>query len=166
MDKKAFNKLSYGVYILSTLTADGKPTGCTVNSAVQVNSVEPTIAVALNKDSYTLECIRATNRFALSVLSEQSLPISIGKMGYFSGRDTDKFADVPHREQDGLEVISDACATFTCSVVDSTDVGTHILLIGKVDTAKLINAEEPMTYNYYHKIIKGKTPSGAPTFNE
>ena len=50
-----------------------------------------------------------------------------------------------------------ACAVFACRLVDTVDVGTHFLFIGEVVDAERLSDEEPLTYSYYHSVLKGKT---------
>ena len=70
---KSIHTLSYGVYIVSTWD-EGRATGCTANSAIQVTSSPATVLVSINKDNYTNKCIAACGHFALSVLAENSDP--------------------------------------------------------------------------------------------
>ncbi len=84
MNKNVFHKLSYGVYVVSTWD-DGRPTGCTANSAMQITSSPVTIAVSINHDNYTNHCINETGRFAVSILAEDSDPSIIGTFGFKSG---------------------------------------------------------------------------------
>ena len=90
MDTNIFRKLSYGVYVISTWD-NGRPTGCTANSAMQITSSPATIAVSVNHDNYTNHCISETGKFAVSILSEQTDPSVIGTFGFWSGKDTNKF---------------------------------------------------------------------------
>ena len=71
MDKKAFRNLSYGVY---TVTAwdNGRPTGCTANSAMQITSSPATIAVSINHDNYTNSVIKELGKFAIAIIAEDS----------------------------------------------------------------------------------------------
>ena len=51
-----------------------------------------------------------------------------------------------------------AAALFSCRLIDTVDVGTHLLFIGEVEDAERLSGEAPLTYDYYHKVLKGKTP--------
>ena len=93
MNKNAFRQLSYGVYVVSTWD-NGRPTGCTANSAMQITSEPATIAVSINNDNYTNKCIQESGRFAISILGENSAPSTIGVFGFKSGRDNNKFDEV------------------------------------------------------------------------
>ena len=65
-----------------------------------------------------------------------------------------------------LPVVSDACAYIVCEVVDQMETSTHTVFLGKVLDADILKKDEPMTYSYYHNVIKGKSPKNAPTYIE
>ena len=166
MNNWAFTKLSYGVYVITSWAEGGKPTGCTANSAMQVTSSPATIAVSINHDNFTNECIKNTGRFAINVLGEKSSPAIIGNFGFKSGRDSDKFEEKPELK-DFLPIVDGAIAYITCKVIDAMESPTHTVFLGEVIGAEIINEnEDPMTYAYYHKVIKGKSPKNAPTYIE
>ena len=48
MDKSVLWKISYGMYALTVMDGE-RPTGCIINTAVQVTSDNPTIAISVNK---------------------------------------------------------------------------------------------------------------------
>ncbi len=58
-----------------------------------------------------------------------------------------------------------AMAWITCRVVKLMDAGTHTIFLGEVTDCDL-NREDgiPMTYQFYHSVIKGASPKNAPTF--
>ena len=163
INNNAFRDLSYGVYIVSTLDGQ-RPTGCVANSAMQVTSEPATIAVSMNRDNYTHGCIEKTGKFAISILSEQSEPGLIGTFGFQSGKDVDKFAELDVVEAEGLSVVSDACSYVVCEVIGKMETTSHTIFLGKVIAADTLKEGEPMTYAYYHKVIKGKSPKNAPTY--
>ena len=163
MDPKAFHALSYGVYIVSTWD-EGRATGCTANSAIQVTSSPATVLVSINKDNYTNRCIAACGHFALSVLAENSDPAIIGTFGFRSGKDFDKFQSVAWSVRDKMPVVSDACAYICCRVIGTMDTATHTVFLGEVVGAEKLSDNPPMTYAYYHSVIKGKTAKNAPTY--
>ena len=104
MNKNTLRKLSYGVYVVSTWD-NGRATGCTANSAMQITSSPATIAVSINHDNYTNKCISETGRFAVSILAEDSDPSIIGTFGFQSGKDVDKFSQVKYSVEDHMPVI-------------------------------------------------------------
>ena len=163
VNKNAFRSLSYGVYIVSTLDGD-RPTGCVANSAMQITSEPATIAISINHDNYTNECIEKTGKFALSILSEQSDSGLIGTFGFQSGKDVNKFDGVDALVKSDISVVKDSCGYVVCKVIDKMETSTHTVFLGEVIDADVLKNEDAMTYAYYHKVVKGKSPKNAPTY--
>ena len=44
------------------------------------------------------------------------------------------------------------------------ETNTHTVFLGEIIDCDTLNQETPMTYAYYHNIIKGKSPKNAPTY--
>ena len=131
MNKSTFHQLSYGVYVISTWDK-GRATGCTANSAMQITSEPATVAISINHDNYTNQCIRESGRFAISILGEKSDPGIIGVFGFKSGRDHNKFDEVDMLEKSYMPVVADACAYIVCEVADKMETSTHTVFLGKV----------------------------------
>lgn len=163
MNLKAFYNLSYGVYIVSTLDGE-RPTGCVANSVMQITSELPLIALSINHDNFTNPCIAKTKRFCINVLGEKINPLILGLFGFRSGKDFDKFKTVKYEIKQNMPVLSEGCAYFTCELVGKTETATHTVFIGKVIDADVISSDTPMTYSYYQRVIKAKTPKNAPTY--
>jgi flavin reductase (DIM6/NTAB) family NADH-FMN oxidoreductase RutF/rubredoxin len=163
MNYNAFRKITYGVYIVSAWD-NGRPTGCTANSIMQITSEPATIAISINHDNYTRQCIEDTGRFAISVLAEDSESSIIGTFGFQSGKDKDKFESIRYEVRGNMPVIADACAYVNCEVINRMETDTHTVYLGKVLDTDILGDREPMTYAYYHKVIKGTSPKNAPTY--
>lgn len=163
INKNAFRNMSYGVYIVSTL--DGtRPTGCVANSAMQITSEPATIAVSINHDNYTNACIEKTGKFAISILCEKTDPGLIGTFGFQSGKDVDKFDGVEAVVKQDISVVADACGYVVCKVIGKMETSTHTVFLGEVMDADVLKKADAMTYAYYHKVVKGKSPKNAPTY--
>ena len=141
MDKNAFRQLSYGVYVISTWD-NGRPTGCTANSAMQITSEPVTIAISINHSNYTNQCIKENGHFAISILGENSDPGIIGTFGFRSGRDCNKFDDVKMAVKGFMPVVADACACICCEVIDTMETSTHTVFLGKVTDADVLKKEK------------------------
>ncbi|HIW13986.1 MAG: flavin reductase [Acutalibacteraceae bacterium] len=166
MDTKAFRALSYGVYVI-TSQVEGRPVGCVANSVMQITSSPATVAVSMNRDNFTHSALASTGVFAVNVLGEQSNPSLIGRFGFSSSRDTDKFTGVSYEEKQGVPVLHDSCAFLLCRVIDRMETSTHTVFLSEVIDAGVFPpaiAGDPMTYAYYHKVIKGTSPKNAPTY--
>ena len=90
MDSNVFRGLSYGVYLITAPDGE-RPTGCVANSLMQVTSSPATVALSLNHNNYTNGCIARGGLFGVTILAETSDPSLIGRFGFASGKDTDKF---------------------------------------------------------------------------
>lgn len=163
MDKNAFRSMSYGVYI-TTSVDNGRPVGCVSNSNTQITSSPATVSVSLNHDNYTTDCIRRCGMFAYTILSEQSDPSLIGRLGFFSSKDKDKFEGVDYEKKSFMPVVKSGCGYVVCRVVNEVETSTHTIFIGEVIDAGVFSKETPMTYSYYHNVIKGTSPKNAPTY--
>lgn len=166
MNINVLSKLSYGMYIISSRCGE-RLVGCTINTAMQVASQPAIISVCVNKSNFTNECIKQSGIFALSILSEEASAKTIGIFGFQSSKTVDKFAAEDYQLlADGLPVLqSGACAYLSCRVVNSIEIENYNVFFGEVIAAETLNTKaKPMTYDYYHSVIKGKAPATAPTF--
>ena len=167
MDKKAFYKLTYGLYIVSTKDGD-KDCGCVVNTLAQVTSEPPRMAVAINKNNLTEQLIEKSGFFTAVALTQDADIRLIGNFGFKSGRDTDKFASYPFaRDENGIAYVTQTVAArYSLKLVDKLDLGTHMMLIGDVLDAEVLSGAEPLTYAYYQMVKKGTTPKNAPSYQK
>ncbi|MCL2718060.1 MAG: flavin reductase [Lachnospiraceae bacterium] len=163
MNPNTFRHLSYGVYVISTWDGN-RPTGCAANSAMQITSEPATIAISINHNNYTNGLIDSNGKFAISILNEESDSALIGRFGFQSGKDTDKFAGIEYETVGGLPVLTDTCGYIICKVVNKMETATHTVFLGEVIDAEVSKGGEAMTYAYYHKVVKGKSPKNAPTY--
>jgi flavin reductase (DIM6/NTAB) family NADH-FMN oxidoreductase RutF/rubredoxin len=165
MDVKALWLCSYGLYVVSSKKGD-ELNGQIVNTVFQVTAEPPTIVVSVNRANLTHEYISSSKVFSASILSTDAPMTFIGKWGFKSGRDTDKFQGTEFRiGKSGAPIVLDyALAYIEAEVVSSLDVGTHTIFVGKVVDCEVLKQGEPMTYAYYHEVKKGKTPPKAATY--
>lgn len=156
IENNAFFKFSYGLYVLTVRDGE-KDNGCIINTAVQVTDNPKSIAVTVNKQTYTHDMIMKTKAFNLSVLSE-SVPFEIFKhFGFQSGRDVNKFEGTPLRCENGIAYIGGvANAVISGKVSHTIDFGTHTMFIADITEAKILSDEKSVTYDYYFEHIKPK----------
>lgn len=122
------------------------------------------MAISVNKESYTNEVIRRTGRFGINILSESTPREVISRLGFSSGRNRDKMQEIDYEMINDLPKINENCAGFLeFSLHSIADVFTHDIIIGKLVDCH-VGCGTPMTYKYYHEVIKGKAPKSAPTF--
>ncbi len=167
MNTKALYKLGYGLYVVSSVKGN-KINGQIANTVFQIASEPPTIAVSINKTNLTHDFIRESKVLAVSVLS-QDTPLSfIGRFGFKSGRDIDKFEGINYKkgETQAPVLIDNSLAYLEARVTQGVDVGSHTIFIAKLVGADILKEGEPMTYAYYHLVKRGSTPKTAPSYVE
>ncbi len=153
---KAMYALSYGLFILAARQGE-KDNGCIINTVMQVTTDPNRLVITVDKRNLTHDMVKATGRFALSILSEKAGFDLFRRFGFQSGRDTDKFAGFPYtqRGEDGvLYVTQGVSAWLSCKVVTTMDLGTHTLFLADVEDGDMLSSDPSATYAYYHAHIK------------
>ncbi len=165
MNLEALHRLSYGLYVVSSRKGD-RLNGQIANTVFQVTSQPPTIAVSINKQNLTHEFIKESKVLVVSILSHDTPLSFIGRFGFKSGREIDKFEGIGYRmgETQAPVVIDNTLAYIEARVIQEVDVGTHTIFIGELVEAEIMKEGEPMTYAYYHQVKRGTIPKTAPSY--
>ena len=167
MNPQALHKLSYGLYVVTSMKGD-KLNGQIANTVFQVTSEPPTLAVSINRNNLTWEFIKESRVFAVSVLC-QDTPLSfIGHFGFKSGRDINKLEGISYRlgQTKAPVVIDNAVSYLEARVIKEMDIGTHTIFVGEIIDGDVLNEKPRMTYDYYHQVKRGTTPKAAPSYVE
>jgi len=166
IDFNALFKISYGLYIICS--GDEKSgNGFIANAVFQVTAEPARFAVCVNKNNYTFEFIEKSDCYSVSVLHQNTASEIIGRFGYKSGRNFNKFEEINIKYgQTGVPIVLNDCiAYFEFKVVQKFDVGTHCIFIGELVQAEILDdTKEPLTYQYYRLEKKGLAPKNAPTY--
>ncbi len=163
---EAFFKITYGLFIVSSGDRQ-RGNGFISNTVFQVTANPPRFVVCCNKDNFTADFIKKTGLFSVSVLEQEAAPDILSRFGFKSGRDFDKLAGmtIKYGETDVPIVLNAAIAFLECKVIDTFDVGSHLLFVADlIQSSVLDNTREPLTYQYYRQVMKGTAPKNAPTF--
>ena len=162
MNRKAFSRINYGLFIVGA-ELDGKPQGCIVNSLHQVTSSMPfKFSLTVNKSNETFKAIEAKGSFAATVLAKDTPKDLVNLFGYKSGRVVNKFDgfDV-ERDGAGNPYVKDhALARFSCKVVEKLDLGTYMLYIAETTEAEVLGEGPALTVDDF-KNDGGSTPPTA-----
>lgn len=167
MDTKALRQFTYGLYLVTARDTDGRAMGCVVNTGMQFTGNPYRVTVAVNKENATRGAIERSGRFALTCLTQDATMDLIGTFGFHSSTELDKFAGFETAETAaGVPYVKTAASSVIgCRVVAALEVGTHVLFVGEVEDAEVLDGgAEPLTYAYYHKVLKGTTPPKASAF--
>ena len=145
---------------------DKTPNGQIANTVFQITSEPVSVAISINKKNLTHEYIESSRRFSVSILEEAAPLVFIGKFGFKSGKQEDKFKGTNFKLlASGCPVVTDySIAYLEAEVINQFDCGTHTLFLGGMKESVILKEGKPMTYDYYHNVKKGTTPPKAPTF--
>ena len=165
MNKSAFGKISYGLYVISSFS-ENRLNGQIANTVFQVTSDPSAVAVSINKQNLTHAFIKESGKLSVSVLAKSAPMELIGRFGFKSGRDISKFDGLNHRlGVTGAPIVLDhTTAAFEVAVRNELDCGSHTIFVGEVVECEILSDEEPMTYAYYHEVKGGRSPKTAPTY--
>ena len=158
IDAKAMNKLSYGLFVLTTRDGD-RDNGCIINTAQMLTDNPKRVTIAVNRKNLSRDIIAKTGLFNVSVLTEEAPFKVFERFGFVSGRDADKFAgcDCDARTANGLRYIPKYTnAVISCKVIESMNYGTHTLFVAEVVEARKLSDVPSITYAYYFAHTKPK----------
>jgi len=117
-----------------TSERDGKENGMISDAAIRASIVPsvPRLSVYIHKFNFSHDLVFETGRFVLHLRHTKQFDL-IHQLGFVSGRDRDKLADLPHRRGVlGAPVLDDCYAHFECKVVNVMDTGSSTLFLGDV----------------------------------
>ena len=93
MDVTALYKFSSGLYVVSAATDDDYG-ACVINTGLQLTSSPLQVQVVVNKENYTEGILEKSGHFALTLVSEKADMPYIGRFGFRTSRDFNKFDGV------------------------------------------------------------------------
>lgn len=163
IEANALFNIGYGLYAV-TYNDGIRNNGLIVNTVVQLTSSPLKIAVTINKQNYSHDVILSTKKMNVNCLTIDTPFEIFEKLGFHSGKDTDKFKGILNWESsNGLSVLTaDYINSFFSLYVDeAVDLGSHTMFICSVTEAITISDVETMTYSYYHKNVKPKPQAKA-----
>lgn len=161
MNRKAFNRINYGLFILS-VQGETQPQGCLINSLHQVTSSMPfKFSITVNKNNETYKAIEAAGTFAATVLSKDAPKELVDLFGYKSGRVVNKFENLAvETDVNGNPYLKEnAVARFACKVVDKLDLGNSVLYIGQTMEAELLSDGQALTLDDYNNVGAPAAPT-------
>lgn len=143
--RQTLGRLPTGITVVTFTKAEaaagGSPTartvhGITVNSFTSLSLVPPLVGVAIDVKARAHAMLPALARYGVSILAADQSAVS----DHFAGRPVPLAGD-PFEELDGHPVIVGAAAQLVCVVVNQVPVGDHTLVVGRVDHARVADAE-------------------------
>jgi len=142
---KAFGKFTYGVYVVGAKHG-GRANALTCAWVTRVSFSPPLVAVSVGKTRFTHDMIKGSGAFSVNVLAEDQVELA-RHFGLKSGREVDKFAEVPYKEGiTGSPILEGVAAWLDCKLVYAYEAGDHTIFVGEVVDAGT-TAKKPLVYN-------------------
>jgi ferric-chelate reductase [NAD(P)H] len=166
MGLEILHNITYGLYVVASIF-DDRINGCILNSVMQTSADPPTVSICINRNNLTYQYIKKSGLFTISILPQDVTMTFIGRFGFRSGRDINKFEGVKYKlGESGVPVLMEnSLGYIEAKVKDSLDVETHTIFTGRITNGESLNVlKKPLTYDYYHQVKKGRSPKSAPTY--
>jgi flavin reductase (DIM6/NTAB) family NADH-FMN oxidoreductase RutF len=136
-------KIPYPVSVV-TLGAGGAENGLTISWLSQVSFDPPMIMFAMDKNHYSNLPI-GSKSFVVNLLKSNQNRIA-GHFARQSMEGESKIEEFPTREAaSGSPILTEALAFLDCELEKSIEIGDHILYIGKVIDAGILNEGQSLT---------------------
>ncbi|MAY88207.1 MAG: flavin reductase [Pseudooceanicola sp.] len=141
--RDAMRRLAASVCAVTTGTMDD-PAGMVASSVVSICAEPPALGVFVHKTSSSLPRLVREGRFAVNILTRQHADL------------LPQFTEAPQgiarfegagweAGPMGLPVLPSALASIECKIATTITLGTHLLLVGRIETSHTQD-DEPMVY--------------------
>ena len=140
--RQVMGNFATGVTVVTTLDQDGKPYGLTVNSFTSVSLDPILVLVCLDDKLSGLQAFKDSKHFGVSVLSENQEDAS----RLFAKKDSERPANIYFEGTLGMPLLRNSLAIMECETVAMYPGGDHIILLGQVLAAELMDASKPLLY--------------------
>ncbi len=158
MSRKLLKYKNYDVHSISCATPDGRKNANIANWVMQTAMGGKMLCVALYKIDYTLALVKEAGILNVNLLAEEQTRL-IAKLGRKSGRDVDKFKNLPHaHDERGCPYLTEAIGYVQCSITGYADAGDHELVICEVQKQVVLHPDKPvMTHHYLREknLVRG-----------
>ncbi len=163
--RSALQHLPYGIYVVGTVTAEGKPNAMVADWVMQVSFRPRIICISFERDAASLRNLRETRQLTVNLLPESGMDLAArflqpsdpskieGRSADFAA--PDKMRGVPHQQlphgelEGGAPVLEDSLAWVAAEVQQFVPVGEHILALCRVfDGDTTVIDEGPLTSLY------------------
>ncbi len=142
------------VHVVTTDGPAGRR-GVTVIAACSVSDGPPTVLVCLSRDQVDNDLFAENGVFALNTLANRQQPLAEAFSGATGLTQDERFALADWTTgATGAPVLPGAVASFDCRIVESHDVATHRILIGRVEGLSIGEGDTGLLYHNraYQKI--------------
>ena len=162
--REAMHEFPYGIYVIGT-TRDGQPNAMIADWVMQISFDPRMVAVGFERDSSSLARVRDNGAFVVNLLSQEGNGMALargfvqpadaskvkGRSDGAAAQQHDKLAGVAYQLSErapGCPILDDALAYAECAAEQFIEAGDHVLVLGRVLFAEVINSGEPLTSTF------------------
>lgn len=138
--RNACGSFATGVTVITTRTPEGDH-GMTANAFMSVSLDPPLISISLDHKSKMRARIKASGRYAVSILGHDMEHVA----RHFAGRHDESLTAILE-DRDDLPVVARAATVFLTEVVQEVEAGDHTLFIGRVTHLERRDEAEPLLF--------------------
>jgi len=144
--RDAMGRFASGVTVITTATADGRPSGLTASSFCSVSLDPPLVLFCLGRVSPSFVDFDAADHFAVNILRQDQEHLS----RRFAARDTDIWNGVAYDTwPSGCPILPGVLASMECRKVQTHNGGDHVIIVGEMLQAKIDDdGAEPLVYHW------------------
>lgn len=151
--KQAMRRLASTVAIITSGTGENW-TGMAATAVMSLTAAPPTIAVAVNRNASLSPILSSHGHFCVNLLAERHCDLVAVFSGAAKGAARFETGDWI-ASSEGLPLLADAAASMTCTTVETMDIGTHTLFIGRIDSIVNHDSIDPLIW------VDGRTASAS-----
>ena len=134
-----------GVTVVTTTGRDGMPRGLTVSSFTSVSLDPMLVLVCFDNRVSGLQDFKESMKFGVNILSESQEDVS----RMFARKDTVRPPELYFEGKLGIPLLRNSLATLECETVAIYPGGDHMIFLGQVQSADLLEAKsgkKPLLY--------------------
>jgi flavin reductase (DIM6/NTAB) family NADH-FMN oxidoreductase RutF len=139
-------KIPYGVSVVTLGRGGAKvENGLTISWMSQVSFNPPMLMIAVDKLHYSVDLLRSTKNFCVNLLGADQAALA-GRFAKQATTGDDKLSEVAQRPaESGAAILTDSVGYFDCEVASMVEAGDHLVVIGHIQDAAVLNDRAPLT---------------------
>lgn len=141
--RRALGQFATGVTVITALTSDGEPVGCTVSAFCSVSMDPPLVLACIGKGRSMHRTLAEVPGFGVNILRSDQADLALR----FARSGADRFAGVGIRPApDGIPLLDGTIARLRCERHDLLEGGDHTIVLGRVVDLH-VDDGEPLLYS-------------------
>jgi len=140
--RRVMSNFATGITVVTTHDSNGQPCGLTVNSFTSVSLDPVLVLVCFDKKLSSLQAFKDSKWFGVSMLSKRQEDLS----RLFAKRDSERPVTLYFQGRLGMPLLKNSLAVMECETLEIYPGGDHLIFLGEVKNAEVLQVEEPLLY--------------------